>query len=271
MTWRDYLRAAWRDLPPGWRRLLVALAMAALGLVLLTFVLPPELQIWPVLALFALFVAVQAAILWRMWRQSPAVRRAQRLYLSGQFEEAARALEEDRLTHRQDVARDTLLGNVYRQLGRLPESETILSEAVEADPGAPYSAYGLGRTLLVMGHFDEAATWIARALRDGGQPTIAADLGYALYLAGKPEAAVQALERAAALELEPHRALMAAYLNWRCGDGAEAELLRRRLARYESGLAVWQAEAERFGHTPYGAALQTDMTAIQGLLEEEPL
>jgi hypothetical protein len=92
-----------------------------------------------------------------------------------------------------------------------------------------------------------------------------ADLALAQGYAGQPEAAAQSLRQAAAIELEPHRRLMAVYLQARLSESAPDEA-REDVSRYEHGLGLWRAEAERFGATPYGVALAEDIGRIEHLL-----
>jgi hypothetical protein len=73
----------------------------------------------------------------------------------------------------------------------------------------------------------------------------------------QPEEAAAALSAAGAGDgrlTEPHRALMAEYLLNRLG--AAAPPLPERIS---AGLPYWQAVAERFRETPYGAALLNDV------------
>lgn len=266
MTWSTRLRAAWQDLPADLRRLLIGAVLAGLGLVALAFVGPREVQLAAVAGLIGLFLAVQAIILWRLWRQNPEFRQARRAMLQGDFEEAVRLLEASHIAGKLDPAGETLLGNAYRQLSRLDESERVLRAAHQADPDSPFAAYGLGRTRLAQGDYEEAAALIAHALKQRGPATILADLGHAQYRAGMSAAAQESLARADALELEPHRALLTCYLRWRLSGQPADEDLGKRLRRYAHGLETWRAEAERLRATPYGAALAEDVAWMEKLI-----
>ncbi len=268
MTWRTYLVEGWRRLPGDLRRVILVAAVVGVALTALAFVLPPEQQVWAVLALVGMFVLVQAAVLWHFWRLRPTLRRARRLFMDGQFAEVVTLLEAERSAGQGDAAASALLGNAYRQLGQLERSEAVLREAFAAEPEAPHVAYGLGRTLLALGQYDEAAELIALALEHGGQPVIEADLGHALYRAGQPEAAARALEHTVKLALEPHRALMSRYLLGRI-RGTEEDALRGELTPLAEGLALWRAEASRCAMTPYGVALAEDVAYMMRLLAVE--
>ncbi|MBN1963934.1 MAG: hypothetical protein JW910_04775 [Anaerolineae bacterium] len=267
MNWRRQLRLAWGNLPGSIRRLLLAALITAVLLLVLSFAGGHDLQLAAVLGLFALFIAVQAVILWLLWRQNPEFRRARRAYLAEDFAGVIVELEPLEAEGRLDAGGAALLGNAYRQLGRLAESERVLRAAHEADPDSPFPAYGLGRTLFAQGLYTDASALIAHALARRGQPTIVADLGHAQCRAGQHDAALESLRQADRIELEPHRALMTRYLLWRLeGEPADVDIVAR-LTRYDHGLATWHAEAERFQETPYGAALAADLATIERLLE----
>lgn len=269
MNWRRQLRAAWASLPASARRLLVVALLAATALILISFSGERDVQLAAVLGLFALFVVVQIVILWLVWRQNPEFRQARRAFLNGEFDDVVAILAPLDAAGTLDVGGAALLGNAYRQLGRLDDSAQLLRGAHEADPESPFAAYGLGRTLLAQGVYAEAAAMIAHALDKRGQPVIAADLGHAYYRAGQHDEALAALQRADRLELEPHRALLTRYLLWQLQDEPADDELIDRLTRVDHGLALWQAEAERFQMTPYGAALAEDVETVTQLLAEQ--
>lgn len=269
MSWLSNLRTAWRHVPASIRRLILAALVVSLALLVFSFIGPPDLQLVAVLALVGLFVMIQVGILWIMWRQNPEVRQARKAYTAHDYPEAVRILlAAEREKGQLDVMGQTLLGNAYRQLGQLEDSERVLRAAYEAEPDTPFAAYGLGRTRLVQGAYTEAVTLIEQAYQNRAAQVILADLGQAYYLAGQSEAG-DILDQAARLNLQPHRALMTVYLRWRLSGEASDEVLLERLRRYDHGLAYWQAELERFRDTPYGEALGEDLARIDGLLGSE--
>ena len=267
MAWRGHLRAAWQGLPAWVRRVVIGVAVVALGLVVLTFVGSREVQMAAAIGLFGLFIGVQILILVVMWQRHPEVRQARRMYLTGDFEGAIGVLEAaDATPDGLDTIGLTLLGNAYRQTGRLDESERVLRAAYEIDPDQPIVSYGLGRTLLVDGRYAEAADLIAQALARRGQPVIVADLGHAQYRAGLREDARSSLLRAAKLALEPYRALLVTYLLAQLESAPPQSDLGQRLSAYAQGLDMWRTEAERYRLTPYGMALHEDVTRLEELL-----
>src|SRR5690606_37166419 len=153
------------------------------------------------------------------------------------------ALDSDR----SNVQLLTLLGNTYRQLGMLDESEEVLTKAIELRPFDHFSLYGFGRTLLVRGLYAPAAEAIHEALQAGAPPIVQFDLGEARYRQGLTDDARLSLEAARRLDQESHRALMTDYLLYKLGAG---KMPSRELI--QSGLPYWQDHAGRFSHTPYG-------------------
>lgn len=209
-----------------------------------------------------LLVVVEISVLWGNRGMVSAFTRAQRLYLDGELEAARDLLEAAHekvtLAEKQPDARSlVLLGNVYRQLGQLRESEAVLSEAVDKAPQRYFSFYGFGRTLLSGGRYAEAADALRRALELGAPNGVQVDLAEAYFRMNQPQAAVAALSSIAERLSEPHRALMAAYLLYRLGaaDPPPPDVIH-------AGLPYWQAVAERFRETPYGAALEVDVVEM---------
>ena len=234
--------------------LLIALLIAAVAA-------PAEQRVPAQIGAIGLVIVSQIAVLWGNRGMISPFTQAQRHYLAGAFDEARDVLEAARARSKIDVKSLTLLGNTYRQLGQLAESEAILSEAVARAPEHYFARYGFGRTLLSRGEYAAAVESIAEAVRLGAPPVVQLDLAEAYYRLGQfPDAAVP-LESVRAQE--PHRALMQAYLLYRMGRGAPPE--RELIA---AGLPYWRASAERFGATPYGQALAQDVDRMQVLVEE---
>jgi tetratricopeptide (TPR) repeat protein len=222
---------------------------------IVTLIAPPDARPQLLVGMGLLLIVLEVTILWGNRSMISVFTRAQRLYMEGELEAARDLLETAR--PKADARTLTLLGNTYRQLGQLHESETVLSEAVDKAPDRYFSLYGFGRTLLSEGRYAEAADAIRRALEVGAPPVVQADLGEAYYRLNQAEAAIAALNAAAAIKGglgEPQRALMVSYLLFRLGQAAppDPDLV-------QSGLPYWQAMAERFHDTPYGAALTLDV------------
>lgn len=255
------------DAPSKWALgmalLLLALAFGALAAG------PPEVRDAALIGVVGLFIAVQVIVLWGNRGMVTPYTQAQRHYLAGEFEAARDVLQAHIAASQADKRQPsadvyTLLGNVYRQLGQLDQSQDMLTKALQLEPGHHFPLYGFGRTLLVQGQYAQAAETIAQALANGAPPVVQFDLGHAYYRQGATQQALDALQVASAVsKAEPHRALMARHLLHQLGQATAPTPDQVR-----AGLAFWQAEAERFAATPYGQAVQADVQAMQMQLQE---
>lgn len=238
--------------------LLAAVVIAALA--------PPDVRTPILIGAGLLLVVVEIAVLWGNRGMISDYAEAQRHYLAGDFESAVRVLEGLRAKKQSNARALTLLGNTYRQLGRLAESEAVLYEAVDKTPDHYFPLIGFGRTLLSRGDYARAVDAFERALEVGAPPLTRVDLGEALYRRGEPERARAALIESLGVQFEdaPERALIRAYLLYRLGESTvpTAETLR-------AGLPFWEASAVRFADTPYGAALREDVDHMHRLLGEQ--
>lgn len=246
-----------------WARAAIILGVLALiALLVIAAVLPPDQRPTALISLFVLTTVLEGIILWANRGMVTPYTQAQRYYLAEDFERARDVLAKALERRPDDVNMLTLMGNVYRQLGELDASEQVLTDAVKLKQNAHFARYGFGRTLLVKGQYAQAAEAFRAAL-DAGAPAIAyIDYAEALYRVGGDSAAVREALQAGhnAAQNEAHRALLAAYLRYRIGDAPPPtpELVA-------DGLYYWQANAERFSHTPYGAALTLDAAAMAQL------
>jgi Flp pilus assembly protein TadD len=185
------------------------------------------------------------------------------LYLMGDLEAARRVLEAFTAAGKADAQALTLLGNTYRQLGLLDESEQVLTKAVDLRPSDHFPRCGFGRTLLVKGLYEQAQTALKQAIQAGAPLVVRLDLAETYYRMGQMEAARALLLTLRGQLQEPYRALLLEYLLFRTGGG---EPPPRTLI--EAGLPFWAESAARFQHTPYGAALADDVYYLQTLSEE---
>ena len=246
----------------AWERpaqLAVALALVLLVIVLVFgSIAPPEMRTTAIIGVIGLLFVLQFVVLWANRDLVTPYTQAQRRYLRGEFGAARDLLESQRADA--DTKALTLLGNTYRQLGRLDDSEAALREALAKSPDDEFPLYGLGRTLLAQGHYTGAASAIEAALGAGAPPVVNVDLGEALYRAGQLERALDILKPLDTAAYEPYRALTVAYLLFRL-DAAEAP----PPALIAAGLPDLRVAAERFAHTPYGRALADDVQAIAAM------
>lgn len=263
------MRRVLRDFPtyeaPVKYALIVGLGMVILGLVVFIFGVP-EVRIWAGVGIGSVIFVMELAVLYANRRMVSPYTQAQQAYLAGDFDDAVTVLEGMRTAGKADVRTLTLLGNTYRQLGRLSESREVLCEAVDTGEKHHFPLYGLGRTLLSNGEYAEAIAVLSDAIEAGALSIVQLDVIEAFYRAGRlPEARAllgtlandPTLSRAA----EPHRALMAAFLRWRLLDAPPPPV-----DLIESGLPFWEASAARFASSPYHDALKEDMEAMQRVM-----
>jgi tetratricopeptide (TPR) repeat protein len=223
----------------------------------------------PVWIVFVVTSWFQIGALFYRRRPTGPLADAQRLFVEGKFDEAAALLES---LPDESAQVKTLLGNTYRQLGRLKDSEVVLrkaltSPALKSGKAVAFPLYGLGRTLLASGDFPGAAQTITEALESGGRKVIRADLALALYLSGDESAAVEAAKSIAGmLQIESYRALMVNYLLHHLAEDPQAMDVMRRSS---DGLEFWKSEARRFADTDYGKRLAQEIEIMERLLASE--
>ena len=209
-----------------------------------------------------LIIVIQVIFLWGNRTLVTAYTQAQRHFLQGDFENARQTLESEVAENHENFEYLTLLGNTYRQLGKLSQSEKILRQAVQLAPNHHFPAYGLGRALLAQGEFQEAMKYLKDALKMGAPPNVTFDIGHTLYHAGKPNEAMNYLQES--LEFigkEPHRLLMAQWLLYLQGLYEHPSD-----AIIQDGLPYWQEVAQRLSKTPYGLSIQFELDKLSMLV-----
>jgi TolB-like protein len=131
-----------------------------------------------------------------------------------------------------------LLVTPHSVLGDGESALRLALRALESSPNYPLSHYMVGWAYMVLGRIDEAIAAFAQQERltslDTARYIGLACLGQCLFLAGKPDEAEAALDRALALNPDFHvalkwQAVVAAYL----GDEATARAIIRRLREAE--------------------------------------
>lgn len=224
---------------------------------------PPELRQSALIGFGGLVIALQVIVMWANRGMVTTYTRAQRHYLAGEFDAACDLLEAERAADRADYRALTLLGNAYRQVGRLDASAEVLRAALEARPNHHFPLYGFGRTLLVQGQYDEALRTLHAARDAGAPPIVNLDIGEALYRLGARADEILPFLAEDTTADEPYRGLLAAHLRHRLGVGPAPDP-----ALIVDGLPYWQAAVERFAGTPYGAALAADVNQLRAMKEE---
>ena len=245
----------------------ISLIMALVLLIptaLTAFAGPENLRQPATLGTVGLLIVAQVIVMWGNRGMVTPFTKAQRHFLNGEFEQARDILEALIEQGETDVQTLTLLGNTHRQMGQLDASEAILYEARNKYPDHYFPWYGFGRTLLMKGHYEDAAYAIEKSLQLGAQPIVGFDAGEAWYRQDNHEKAIDHLKNAQSYaQSEPHRRLMTAYLLYtlHTDDPPSDDMIRK-------GLPYWQAQAALFAQTPYGKALAEDISAILRLRKE---
>ena len=265
------------DLSTVDRRVLVSGVLAVLTAAILIGLIafgPSQARLGGVVGLIGLTVVVQVTLLFLRPTDRSAFGKARSAFAAGEYADAARQLEplitaqtaehtSSARTATKAVPARTLLGNTYRQLGRLDDSLVQLTDVLHIAPKNAFVLYGLGRTRLAMGEFEQAAELFGQALEAGAPSNIGCDLGCAEYFAGNTDAALRTLQKTTRLlQIEPYRAFLANLLLLIMLEKRPVEAVQvalqtaaQNLRGDADGLAYWQAEVERHHATPYGQAL----------------
>lgn len=224
-----------------------------------------EIRSFALFGAVGLLIAIQAIVLWGNRTMVTPYTQAQRHFLDGEFEQAVnvlRAYVDEQNTKGKTPSSDALvlLGNAYRNLGQLRESESILRIALAKRPNYHFALYGVGKIRLANGDYREAIMQFEKALESGAPSIIQFDLALAHYYLGQEERAYQLLSNVPETG-EVYRQLFTAYLLHRLDNHPQPDS-----ALVEAGLPFWEAEVERFGDTPYGEAIHQEVSALRGLL-----
>lgn len=260
------IRRIIRDFPSYERPVQLALVAGVLLLVI-AFVIflvgSPEIRVPTLIGIIALVLVVQLSVLWGNRGMVTPVVAAQRAYLQEDFAAVLGLLEPLREARTGDMRALALLGNTYRQLGRLAESREVLLEALDKAPDHHYPLYGFGRTLLSQGEYTSAAEVLLRALNAGAPQIAWLDVAEAHYRSGdfpNAESALVKAEPALQGAVDAYRKLLAAFL--RKHLTGEVSIRPEIVAE---GLPYWRAAAERYVQTPYGQAVAAELDEMAAL------
>jgi tetratricopeptide (TPR) repeat protein len=260
------LRQFVRDVRLWQRSAQLSLALALLGLALaaLAAAVWPEQRRNALIAAGGFIFVAQVIVLWGNRVLLTPLARAQRLFLRGDVAGVVALLEPLCLpldARKADARTLTVLGNAYRQVGRLDDSAAVLRAAVDKESSHHFPRYGFGRTLLAQGEYAAATRQLQHALDLGAPPATQFDLGEAYYRLGDAAQAQQHLQAVRPALTEPYRQLMADYLLYRLGAGPAPVATADGIT---AGLALWQTLAAQY-HSAYGAVLRQDVAALQAL------
>ena len=252
-----FLASFWRD-AQAWDRTVKTgvLTGLVLLLILLTLILGAPRDARPLLlvGVIGVVIVIQGLILWGNRHLVTAYTRAQRQFLAGDYELTrdtllASVAESEQNGKRPSVDTLTLLGNTYRNLGLLRESEDILTTTLQRQPQNPFPLYGFGRTLLAAGRFAEAEAYFQRALDAGGPAGIVFDVALSQVLQDRLDAASQILRTIAQDTTQDAARRWIAQQLLPVEQQTDFSLSASEI---QSGIMFWQKEAARFANTPYG-------------------
>lgn len=248
---------------PKWERatqvaLLIAIIMLLIDLVILSTV--PDLQTQAMIGAVGLLLAIQAIFMYGNRNMVTPYTKAQRHFMAGEFEQVVSVLKQY-IEEEEHPVIDALvlLGNSYRNLGQLHESEAVLRIALARRKNYHFALYGVAKIRLAKGDYNEAIKHLETALNNGAPDVIRFDLAHTMLRNGNESEAI-AIFREFTASPETFRALFAQYVLF--VDGGEkpsSELI-------EVGLPFWDAEIQRFANTPYGEAIAEDIERIRDLL-----
>lgn len=247
----------WRDVQAWDRTVKIGIGMAMVLLVvliILTLIAPQEARPAFLISIVGVVIVAQSLVLWGNRHLVTAYTRAQQQFLAEDYAAARDTLvasiaETERKGKRPSIDTLTLLGNVYRNLGLLKESEDILTTALQRQSRNPFPLYGFGRTLLAAGRFAEAETFFQRALDAGGPAGMAFDVALAQVLQNSSEAAIPVLREVSEDMTQDVTRRWMAYTLLPFERRASLSLSPEETLFAEE---FWHKEAERFASTPYG-------------------
>ncbi|MGB7341725.1 MAG: tetratricopeptide repeat protein [Phototrophicaceae bacterium] len=256
------LLALFREIPKWDRPTQIALGIAFVLLIIDVIILStqPDLQIPALVGAIGLLLGIQGIFMWGNRNLVTPFTQAQRHFIAGEFEQVVSVLKqyiEDEAHPMIDAL--ILLGNAYRTLGQLVESESVLRIAIARRHDYHFALYGLGKTLLAKGQYQIAFEQLEKSLSNGGSKTIHFDMALALFLASNLDEAVIECDKLPPVD-EAYRQLFIAYIRYMDNPHDESIVFNA------DGLVFWQAEAERFAHTPYGQAIAESVIEMQQLL-----
>lgn len=256
------LLALIREIPKWDRPTQIALAIAFLLLIIDVIILAtqPELQAPALAGAVGLLLGIQAIFMWGNRNLVTPFTQAQRHFVAGEFEQVVDVLKQ----YIEDEEHPTLdalilLGNTYRTLGQLVESESILRIAIARRPDYHFALYGLGKTFLAKGQYQIAIEQLEKSIKNNGVQTTHFDIALALFLDSHLDEALTELDKLPPVD-EAYRQLLMAYMRYLYDPQDNTRQFNW------DGLPFWEAEARRFEHTPYGQTIRDLVQEMRQLL-----
>src|SRR5690606_30377814 len=190
--------------------LLIAIVLLIIDVIVLSTV--PDLQTQSLIGAVGLLLAIQGIFMWGNRNMVTPFTQAQRHFIDGDFEQAVSVLKQYIDDEKQPIIESlVLLGNAYRNLGQLHESESVLRIALARQQNYHFALYGVAKIRLVKGDYGEAIKHLETALNNGAPDVIRFDLAQALLRSGREDEALS-IFREFIHALDAFRALFAQYV-----------------------------------------------------------
>lgn len=256
-----FIATFWRD-AQAWDRTVkfgVVMSLALLFVLLtLTLFAPQEARPAFLIGIVGVVIMAQVLMLWGNRHLVTPYARAQQQFQDRDYEAArdtllASVAESEQKGKRPSVDTLTLLGNTYRNLALLRESEDILTRALQRQPQNPFPLYGFGRTLLAAGRFADAEAYFKRALEAGGPEGMMFDVTLAQILQNSSEVAFPILRQVAQ---DTTQDVTRRWLAQRLLPLEQQAPIVFSTDETLFGEVFWQKEVERFASTPYGQTIK---------------
>lgn len=236
----------------------IAIIMLIIDLIILATV--PDLLTQAMIGAAGLLLTIQVIFMWGNRNLVTPYTQAQRHFIDGEFEQVISVLKQYIADEEKpEVDALVLLGNAYRNLGQLHESEAILRIALARRKNYHFALYGVAKIRLAKADYGEAIKHLETAIDNGAPDVIRFDLAHAMLRSGQEDEAISIFREFVA-SAESFRALFAQYVLFVNGGKKPSEELIR------AGLPFWEAEIQRFADTSYGETITHDVDRIRQLL-----
>lgn len=236
----------------------IAIIMLFIDLIILATV--SDLLTQAMIGAVGLLLTIQAIFMWGNRNMITPYTQAQRHFIDGEFAQVVSILKQYIADEEKpEIDALVLIGNAYRNLGQLHESEAILRIALARRKNYHFALYGVAKIRLAKADYGEAIKHLETAIDNGAPDVIRFDLAHAMLRSGQEEDAISIFREFTA-SAETFRALFAQYVLFVDGGKKPSQEL------IVAGLPFWEAEIQRFADTPYGETIAEDVKRIRQLL-----
>jgi predicted Zn-dependent protease len=198
---------------------------------------------------------------------------AYRLIEEFKFHEAIPLLERSLREGKESPDILMLLTSAYAYAGQLAKAQATADRSVQLFPDDPGSYVTLANGYRLQASYDEAAAALRTALSHApDQPSLLAELGLTLYIAGNEAEAIKVFQQAATHAMPALYGVrvyyhLARYYE-RVGDTEQAVKATAKMMSARDGLSVWINGLKALNGTAYGSALRYEVAAIEKALTD---